>query len=67
MANSRHANSISSDHVTFIVMPDTGLGGEHLRLSGQMEILEYNRESDDATLPSLSPDGIASSAGLSTD
>lgn len=67
MANSRHANAISSDHVTFIVMPDTGLGGEHLRLSGQMEILEYNRESDDATLPSLSPDGIASSTGLPTD
>lgn len=49
-------------------MPDSGLGTKkHLRVSGQMEIIEYNRESDDATLPDLSPDGIASSAGLPTD
>lgn len=48
-------------------MPDSGLGtNKHLRVSGQMEIIEYNRESDDATLPDLSPNGIASSTGLPT-
>ena len=44
-------------------MPD--VGAKHLRVSGQMKIIEYNRESDDATLPSLSPNGIESSAGIS--
>lgn len=39
-------------------------GVKHLRVSGQMKIIEYNRESDDATLPSLSPDGIKSSVGI---
>ena len=49
-------------------MPDSGLGSnKHLRVSGQMEIIEYNRESDDATLPDLSPNGVASSVGLPTD
>lgn len=48
-------------------MPDSGLGtGKHLRVSGQMQIIEYNRESDDATLPDLSPQGVASSTGLPT-
>lgn len=47
-------------------MPDSGLNGKHLRVSGQMGIVEYNRESDDATLPDLSPDGVASSVGIPT-
>jgi hypothetical protein len=40
---------------------------KHLRIGGQSKILMYNRESDDATLPDLSPDGIAASTALPTD
>lgn len=48
-------------------MPDSGLGtNKHLRIGGQSNILMYNRESDDATLPDLSPQGIASSSALPT-
>lgn len=46
-------------------MPDSTTG-KHLRMGGQSQILMYNRESDDATLPDLSPDGIASSTPLPT-
>ena len=54
-------------HVTWITMLDPAEGtNKHLRVSGQMGIIEYNRESDDATLPELSPQGIASSATLPT-
>ena len=54
-------------HVTWITMLDPAEGtNKHLRVSGQMGIIEYNRESDDATLPELSPQGIASSAALPT-
>ncbi|EWC43812.1 hypothetical protein DRE_07321 [Drechslerella stenobrocha 248] len=57
--------ALTSSHVTFITMPDTGLGtNKHLRIGGQNSILMYNRETDDATLPDLSPQGVASSAAL---
>lgn len=46
-------------------MPDTTTG-KHLRIGGQSQILMYNRESDDATLPDLSPSGIAASTPLPT-
>ncbi|KAI1438829.1 hypothetical protein GGR50DRAFT_303187 [Xylaria sp. CBS 124048] len=58
--------ALGADHVSFITMPDTSLGGKHLRIGGQSEILMYNRESDDATLPDLSPQGIATSEALPT-
>jgi hypothetical protein len=46
-------------------MPDSGLGSnKHLRIGGQSNILMYNRETDDATLPDLSPQGIATSKNL---
>ena len=46
-------------------MPDSAQGsGKHLRIGGQSSILMYNRESDDATLPDLSPQGIESSKAL---
>lgn len=38
--------------------------GKHLRIGGQDSILMWNRESSDATLPDLSPDGVASSVAL---
>lgn len=48
-------------------MPDSAQGSnKHLRIGGQMQILMYNRESDDATLPDLSPQGIATSKALPT-
>lgn len=48
-------------------MPDSAQGSnKHLRIGGQSKILMYNRESDDATLPDLSPNGIAASAALPT-
>jgi hypothetical protein len=48
-------------------MPDSAQGSnKHLRIGGQSKILMYNRESDDATLPDLSPQGIASSTALPT-
>jgi hypothetical protein len=48
-------------------MPDSSQGtNKHLRIGGQSEILMYNRESDDATLPDLSPQGIATSTALPT-
>ncbi|KAL5353213.1 hypothetical protein ACLOAV_001248 [Pseudogymnoascus australis] len=49
-------------------MPDSSQGeGKHLRIGGQNEILMYNRESDDATLPDLSPQGTATSKALAAD
>lgn len=48
-------------------MPDAAQGNKkHLRIGGQMKILMYNRETDDATLPDLSPQGIATSQELPT-
>lgn len=48
-------------------MPDSSQGAnKHLRIGGQSKILMYNRESDDATLPDLSPQGIAASTALPT-
>ncbi|KEY71785.1 hypothetical protein S7711_06536 [Stachybotrys chartarum IBT 7711] len=61
----RALRAFTAAHVTFITMPDTSLGtNRHLRIGGQSNILMFNRESDDATLPDLSPQGIAASAPL---
>jgi hypothetical protein len=63
--SSKASKAFTASHVTFITMPDPGLGtNKHLRIGGQSNILMYNRESDDATLPDLSPQGIAASAPL---
>jgi len=59
--------ALTANHVSFITMPDSAQGtNKHLRIGGQSEILMYNRESDDATLPDLSPQGIATSTALPT-
>jgi hypothetical protein len=59
------SKALTASHVTFITMPDSAQGAQkHLRIGGQSGILMYNRESDDATLPDLSPQGIAASAAL---
>jgi hypothetical protein len=46
-------------------MPDAAEGtNQHLRFGGMMEIMMYNRQDNDATLPDLSPQGVATSANL---
>jgi hypothetical protein len=56
---------LTSEHVTFIVMPDAAEGtNQHLRFGGMDEIMMYNRQDNDATLPDLSPQGIATSQNL---
>ena len=55
----RLSDPIGQGHVTFLTMKDTNDSGKDLRMGGQSQILMYNRESDDATLPALSPAGIA--------
>lgn len=50
-------------HTTFMTMHDS-VENKDLRMGGQSKILMWNRESDDATLPSLSPTGIGMSVVL---
>lgn len=57
----RLTDPLGQGHVTFLTMKDGNDGGKDLRMGGQSQILMYNRESDDATLPTLSPTGIAAS------
>jgi hypothetical protein len=59
----RLASALPAAHVTFMALRD-GSESKDLRLGGQSEILIWNRESDDATLPELSPKGIAASVKL---
>jgi hypothetical protein len=54
----RFERALTAAHVTFAALRDAG-EGKDLRMGGQSEILMWNRESDDATLPELSPAGIA--------
>jgi hypothetical protein len=57
------AKALTSEHVTFVVMPDAAEGvNQHLRFGGMSEIMMWNRQDNDATLPDLSPQGIATSA-----
>jgi hypothetical protein len=62
----RLSTPLGANHATFLAMRD-----EHeamdLRLGGQSQVLIWNRQSDDATLPELSPTGIAASAMPQTD
>lgn len=54
---------LGGGHTTFMTLRDSAdAGGKDLRMGGQSEIFMWNRESDDATLPALSPTGI----GMST-
>jgi hypothetical protein len=62
----RVSDALGDGHVTFVAMTDGADGGKHLRMGGQSKILMWNRESDDATLPALSPAGIAKSEPLPT-
>lgn len=50
--------ALGSGHVTFLAMHDASTGKD-LRMGGQDQVLMWNRESDDATLPAMSPAGTA--------
>lgn len=57
---------LGDGHTTFVAMRDA-TAGKDVRVGGQSRILMWNRESDDATLPELSPTGIALSRPLPTE
>jgi hypothetical protein len=57
----RFNEALGDGHTTFLTMKDAADGNKDLRMGGQAKILMWNRESDDATLPALSPAGIAKS------
>jgi hypothetical protein len=54
----RLTTALTSDHATFLAMRDTSTSAD-LRMGGQDAVLMWNRESDDATLPAMSPQGTA--------
>ncbi|MET8998836.1 cellulose-binding domain-containing protein [Amycolatopsis sp. NPDC004169] len=62
----RHTTPLPTGHVAFMALRDTADGGRDLRAGGQNRALQWNRESDDATLPAQSPAGVAQSVPLAT-
>lgn len=62
----RHTTALPTGHVAFTAMKDTNDGNNDLRFGGQNAALQWNRQSDDATLPEQSPAGVALSTPLPT-
>jgi hypothetical protein len=62
----RHSTALPAAHVTMVAMRDGADGGRDLRMGGQNSRLQWNRESDDQTLPVQSPNGVAMSVPLAT-
>jgi hypothetical protein len=60
----RHTTALPAQHVTFLAMRDAADGDHDLRMGGQNGALQWNRSSDDATLPEQSPAGVALSVPL---
>jgi hypothetical protein len=60
----RLAAPLGAGHVTFLAMKDTADKQGDVRMGGQDMILMYNRQSDDATLPVMSPTGTGESVAL---
>ncbi|GLW30958.1 cellulose-binding domain-containing protein [Actinoplanes regularis] len=60
----RHTTALPAAHVTAVAMADANDGGKDLRFGGQNGALQFNRASDDATLPEQSPAGVALSRPL---
>jgi hypothetical protein len=60
----RHTTALPTAHVTFLAMRDSNDGNRDLRMGGQNGALQWNRASDDATLPEQSPNGVALSLPL---
>jgi hypothetical protein len=62
----RHSTLLPDGHVTMMAMRDSNDGSKDLRMGGQNRAMQWNRESDDATLPAQSPAGVAQSIPLPT-
>ncbi|MEV6709867.1 cellulose-binding protein, partial [Micromonospora wenchangensis] len=62
----RHTTALPTQHVTIMAMTDAADGNKDLRMGGQNGALQWNRASDDATLPEQSPSGVALSVPLPT-
>lgn len=62
----RFGQALGPEHVTFAAFADQTVNKD-IRMGGQSQILMWNRELDDATLPVLSPTGIALSIAPSAD
>ncbi|MEY4582047.1 MAG: hypothetical protein RL701_6750 [Pseudomonadota bacterium] len=62
----KSSQPLAAGHVTFVALRDQH-ENKDLRLGGQNQVLIWNRESDDATLPELSPTGVGLSAALRAD
>jgi hypothetical protein len=60
----RHSTALPAQHVTFLALRDAADGNHDLRMGGQNGALQWNRSSDDATLPEQSPAGVALSVPL---
>jgi hypothetical protein len=60
----RNSIALGTDHVTFMAMTDVNDANKNLRFGGQGQVMAWNRESDDATVPSMSPVGISTSTTL---
>jgi hypothetical protein len=54
----RLQSGLGAEHVTFLALHDSS-DNKDLRMGGQSNIFMWNRELNDATLPALSPAGIA--------
>ncbi|MFI1994757.1 cellulose-binding domain-containing protein [Actinoplanes sp. NPDC020271] len=63
----RHTTALPAAHVAAVAMTDANDGGKDLRFGGQNGALQFNRASDDATLPEQSPAGVALSKPLPVD
>ena len=60
----RHTTALPASHTTAVAMADAADGNKDLRFGGQNGAMQFNRASDDATLPEQSPAGVALSAPL---
>jgi hypothetical protein len=60
----RLSAALTDQHVTFMSMRDSADNNSELRMGGQSRIMMWNRKSDDATLPELSPTGISLSTAI---
>jgi hypothetical protein len=62
----KHTTALPTSHTTAVAMQDANDGNKDLRFGGQNGAMQFNRASDDATLPEQSPAGVAQSAPLPT-
>jgi len=62
----RFDDAFGASHTTFLAMADA-TDAKDMRMGGQSGIFMFNREKSDATLPALSPAGIAQSVAPTAD